>query len=379
VSEMSLSDVVPGSRSRPPQNTRRSSNRARERRKRRKRRKSWLVLLVSVVVVGGAVAAAWVGLRPMISSWNEPDDWTGSGTGRVIVRVQPGDTGVLIGRELVARGVVKTSKAFVGVTQADPRSAGIQPGTYTLRSRMSAAAALAALLDPASRVLRGIQVTEGQRAEQVYAAMVKQLGFTRSQVLAAARDDDGIGLPAAARGNPEGFLFPATYEFGPDDTPTDVLAAMVRHSLQELDDAGVSARYRRAVVIKASIVQAEAGKVADMGKVARVLDNRLAARHKLELDSTVSYATGRFGVTTTPRERASASRYNTYRYLGLPAGPIGNPGRDAIAAAVHPARGKWFYFVTVNPDTGETRFAVTAAEHSRYAKQFQAWLRSHPG
>jgi UPF0755 protein len=314
---MSLHDVLPGSepgagRGRPP--SRRSSARATERRKRRKRRRSWLALLLTVVVVGGGVSVAWLGLRPLLSSLNEPDDWTGPGTGSVSVRIQPGDTGVRIGRQLVAQGVVKTSKAYVAAARAEPRSNGIQPGTYRLRTRMSSAAALAALLDPASRVTRSIRITEGERAAQIYAQLEKDLGFTRAEVQAAARDVNAIGLPAAARGNPEGFLFPATYDFEPDDTPTDVLAAMVQRTVTALQQSGAPESGWRTVVTKASIIQAEAARVADMGKVSRVLSNRLAAKRLLQLDSTVSYATNRFGVTTTDRERRSRSRYNTYLY-----------------------------------------------------------------
>ena len=382
MSEMSLHDVLPGSpsgdrRGGPP--SRRSGVRASERRRRRRRRKSWLALLLTVVVVGGGIAFAWAGLRPMLAALNEPDDWAGAGTGSVSVRIQPGDTGARIGRQLVAQGVVKTSKAYVAAAEAEPRSNGIQPGTYRLRSRMSSAAALAALLDPASRVTRSIRITEGERAAQIYARMVSDLGFSRSVVLAAARDANAIGLPAAARGNPEGFLFPATYEFQPEDTPTDVLAAMVERSVAALEDSGTDRSSWRNVIIKASIVQAEARSQSDMGKVSRVLSNRLAAKYPLQLDSTVSYATGRFGVTTTAAERKSRSRYNTYLYPGLPLGPIGNPGADAIDAAVHPTPGKWFFFVTVNPQTGLTRFAVTEADHQRFVREFQAWLRAHPG
>ena len=115
-----------------------------------------------------------------------------------------------------------------------------------------------------------------------------------------------------------------------------------------------------------------------MGKVARVLDNRLKKKLPLQLDSTVSYAVQRFGVTTTPAERASKSRFNTYRYTGLPVGPISNPGEDALRAVLHPSKGPWLFFVTVNPSTGETKFATTAAGHNRQKLEFQAWLRAHP-
>jgi UPF0755 protein len=99
---------------------------------------------------------------------------------------------------------------------------------------------------------------------------------------------------------------------------------------------------------------------------------------KLQLDSTVSYATGKFNVTTTSADRQTNSPYNTYRYAGLPAGPISNPGEAALKAAVNPTPGQWLFFVTTNPETGETKFATTLAQHDQYVQEFQAWLRAHP-
>jgi len=141
---------------------------------------------------------------------------------------------------------------------------------------------------------------------------------------------------------------------------------------------GISSSQLKTVVIKASIIQAEVGDEKYMGKVSRVLDNRLAINMPLGLDTTVSYATQRFGVTTTRADRLSTSRYNTYKYPGLPIGPISNPGEAALKAALSPTPGKWLYFVTVNPSTGETKFAVDKAGHDANVVEFRHWLKAHP-
>ena len=125
--------------------------------------------------------------------------------------------------------------------------------------------------------------------------------------------------------------------------------------------------------------EAEARTLADREKVARVLLNRIADRDYLQLDSTVSYAAQRRSVTTTDAERASTSPYNTYTHRGMPPGPIANPGLVSIQAALTPATGTWRYFVAVNPETGETKFANTFAEHEKNVALFQAWCRAHPG
>jgi UPF0755 protein len=150
-----------------------------------------------------------------------------------------------------------------------------------------------------------------------------------------------------------------------------------------LDELGVTPAEAQRVLTVGSIAEVEASSAADYAKVARVIDNRLANKlgngGKLQLDSTVSYAVGKRTITTTAAERAVDSPYNTYRYAGLPAGPISNPGKAANQGALDPTPGPWLYFVTVNPSTGETKFAVTGAEHNQYVQQFRAWCQDHPG
>jgi UPF0755 protein len=265
----------------------------------------------------------------------------------------------------------------VEATQADAaRAGGIQPGVYKVRKQMSATAALGLLVDPANRIKLKVTVPEGKRVPETLDILAKGLGLPRADFDAALRDPAGIGLTeTSSKGDAEGFLFPLTYQFDPDVTAPEVLRAMVKKSASALRDANVPEDTWREVVIKASIVQKEAGSSADMPKVARVLENRLATPpHRLELDSTVSFGTGRFAITTTDAERKTPGPYNTYLSPGLPAGPIASPGAEAIGAVMNPEPGPWMYFVTVDPTTGETRFAVTYEEHLKNTKLFQQWL-----
>ena len=103
----------------------------------------------------------------------------------------------------------------------------------------------------------------------------------------------------------------------------------------------------------------------DFARGARVFYNRLEEGMPLQMDSTVHYISGRSGdVFTTPEERDSDSPYNTYKFPGLPPGPIGSPGEAAIEAALNPEAGDWVYFVA-DPDTGDTTFSVTYSEHQQ--------------
>lgn len=376
MSEMSLSDVV--LKQREPERSGRSARRRQERRQKRRRRRALLAVVLSVVIVTGAVGIAWVGLSPLIDRLTEPDDYTGNGSGDVQVRIAPGSSGAAIGRVLEDADVVKTQKAFVDQARGNARAAAIQPGTYTLRKQMSAAAALGLLLDPAARIKFSVTIPEGKRLAQTLDILSKQLDLPRADLDQAIKNPESLGLSAAlAKTGVEGYLYPSTYDFEPGVTAAEVLTRMIAECEKALRAADVPEARWREVIVESSLVQSEAGREGDMPKVARVIENRLEVGQLLQLDSTVNYATNRFDVTTTPAQRQSTSRYNTYKYPGLPAGPISSPGIEAIRAVMNPEPGNWRYFVTVNPDTGETLFADTEAQHLKNVEKFRAWLRAN--
>ncbi|MEU5179712.1 endolytic transglycosylase MltG [Streptomyces longwoodensis] len=216
-------------------------------------------------------------------------------------------------------------------------------------------------------------IPEGWRAVQVYDAVDKALhlapGTTRRSLPQA-----GLKLPNDAGGNPEGYLFPATYPLDGRTTPQSLLSAMVDTANRRFHGAPVAAGARRTAlnvyqaVTVASIVQAEAGTTDEMGKVARVVFNRLARGMPLQMDSTLNYALGRSTLRTSEKDTRLDSPYNSYRRMGLPPTPIDNPGEQAMRAALDPPAGNWLYFVTVKP--GDTRFTADLKEHERNVAEF---------
>ncbi|MDT9684412.1 endolytic transglycosylase MltG [Streptomyces sp. TRM76323] len=220
---------------------------------------------------------------------------------------------------------------------------------------------------------RTLLIPEGWRAGQVYEAVDEALrvppGTTRAEAATA-----GLGLPAAARGNPEGFLFPATYPFDGTTTPRSLLRYMITTAGERFGKAKVTQGARRngislyETVTIASIVQAEADTEDDMGKVARVIHNRLARGMPLQMDSTLNYALDRSTLDTSHADTRIESPYNTYATAGLPPTPIGNPGEQAVRAAIDPPPGDWLYFVTVKP--GDTRFTADYDEQLANVEEF---------
>jgi uncharacterized YceG family protein len=347
---------------------------------RARRRRRPLAVLISLLVLGGLVVGIVLGGQKLITMLDPSSrDFTGQGTGTVQIRVQNGDTLSDIARTLVDAGVIASVGPFVDAAEKNPDATGIQPGVYGLRQQMSGRSALDLLLDPVGRLVSRVTLREGLTVQQTLTELAQDTGRPIEEVQAAAADPAALGLPPYANGALEGFLFPATYDFAPDDTPADMLRAMITRAQQALDQLQIPVEQRLTVLTKASIVQAEAGSVEDMGKVARVLENRLADGMPLQLDTTVNYANNKAGLTTTPEDRENPSPYNTYKHPGLPPGAISNPGEEALQAVLAPTPGDWRFFVVVDPHSGETRFAVTAEEHQQNVLLFRQWLRENPG
>jgi UPF0755 protein len=374
MTEVSLSDVVPGA----PQGSRRRSQRAAEKRRKRRRRRTWVTVLIMVVVLGAAGAGAWLGLRPILASFNTPDDYTGSGTEPVTVRIPPGATGSKIALILVDAGVVKTAKAYLDAADDTRGSGGIQPGTYGLKKQMPAQAALQVLIDPASRHVKKVTIPEGSRAAVILAKITKDIGIPKADLDAAAKNTAALGLPPGVA-SLEGYLFPATYEVEPGTTAEDLLRDMVAETEDTLGELNVAPKDQHRVLTLASLVQAEGRHTEDMGKIARVIVTRLSKGINLQLDTTIHYATGKFTVQTTLADLAVKSPYNTYTHKGLPPGPIGSAGLDALKATIHPTEGPWLYFVATNPSTGETKFAETEGEFAVLKAEYEKWQKAHPG
>ncbi|MFB7593353.1 endolytic transglycosylase MltG [Streptomyces sp. NPDC056160] len=226
---------------------------------------------------------------------------------------------------------------------------------------------------------RTLVIPEGWRAAQVYAAVDKALALPPGSTKQTAAEA-GLKLPDAAEGNPEGYLFPATYPVDGRTTPRSLLSAMVTTAGRKFSAAPAAAgaprsslTFYQAVTI-ASIVQAESATRADMGKVARVVFNRLELGMPLQMDSTLNYGLGRTTARTTAEDTRITSPYNSYRRMGLPPTPIDNPGEDALRAVYDPIPGDWVYFVTVKP--GDTRFTSDYAQHQRDVEEFEDLRRS---
>jgi UPF0755 protein len=344
-------------------------------------------LIAFAVLVGGAAFGVVMGLDFLDSRLSSAEDYNGPGYGRVLFEVQEGDSAADMGRALKEQGVIASVEAFTDAASAEPASRGIQVGFYQLKKEMRAEDALTVLIDPVNLIRNSVTIPEGLRVEEVVDILTKKTDFKRREFEQVLDNPAAIGLPDYAEGNAEGYLFPATYDLGPKDTPESILTAMVDRWRQAADDVDLEGAAEELgyspheLMTVASLIQAEA-RGEYMPKVARVLYNRLETDGPptyglLQLDATVNYALDRQrSARTTEEDRQTESPYNTYLNTGLPPGPIESPGEEAMEAATAPADGPWFYYVTVNLRTGETKFAETLEEHNQNVEELNEYCRT---
>jgi UPF0755 protein len=324
-----------------------------------------IVLLVIVVAAGGGLLYIYQARHA---------NYSGPGTGEVTVVVKPGNTATSLAPEFRKLGIIKATEPFIDAAKASPRAADLTPGTYKLHHHMNAALAWALLVSGKSVVQTTASIPDGERATEIIAQLAKASGKPLSQFKAALADTKALGLPSFANGSPEGYLFPDTYPFQPGTTPLKMVQTMVQHFNQEATALDLAAKAKQAqftegqIITEASILEAEVGP-ADYAKVARVIDNRLNARMPLQVDSTVLYALKITGFSLTEKQLHFKSPYNTFLHTGLPPGPIDSPGAKAIYAALHPAKGNWTYFVTIDPKTGRTGFTNSYSQFLIWSKE----------
>jgi UPF0755 protein len=358
-----------------------------------KRRRGSLGCVVVIVVMALVVAGLYFGLTKGVDwakdYFSDAEDYPGPGKGSVLIEVVPGDNATDIAHTLEEADVVASAEAFVDAANSRAEEAGrIQAGFYELKKQMKAEDALSILVDPSNVSTNTIAIPEGFRVVDIVDRLVEKTDFKRARFEKALADPDALGLPAYAKGNPEGYLFPATYAFAPNATPATMLKAMVDRWRQAADEAGLEEAAEKLgytaeeLMTVASLVEAE-GRGADMPKIARVIYNRLenpgtaGTIGRLQIDASVNYGLNqKLGVTLTQEQRDFDTPYNTYLRTGLPPTPIEAPGDAAIAAAAHPADGDWYYYVTVNLRTGETKFAETYDEFLSYKNEYTEYCQT---
>ena len=366
----------------------------------KRRQRGLAVLIASLLLI--IFTIIYVASQRVFPTGNSTD-YEGTGNGVVqMVEIKEGSTVSELGPELVNRGIVKSNSAFQTAANSSTKASAIEPGFYRLQGEMSAAAAIAALVNPANKVealdivggatLMDINVVGGQTRNGIYSQISKVTCYEGSrncinaqdlQNIAATTDPAELGVPdwaldavRAHNGDPrrlEGLIVPGQYMVNPDHDARAVLTDLITKSATAYNNTGIVERAQGVglspyqLITAASLVEREAP-AGEFDKVARVILNRLKAPMKLEFDSTVNYGLTSQEVATTDEDRKRVTPWNTYAKEGLPDTPIASPSIQAIEAVENPAQGNWLFFVTIDKK-GTTVFNDTYEAHLRDTQQ----------
>ena len=317
------------------------------------------IFLLSVIKSGPGAAADF-------DCSSDPGQRTAS------IDVATGETGLQIARELFEKDVTASSEIFFRLAVADPKAALIAPGVHIIDTQICAQNALDQLLD-SKRIAGLMAVSEGAWISEIK-KLFSKAGYPQEEVKAA--------FASAVVPKPftelEGLLFPAQYSFAQGTKADVALKEMIERGFAEVVKVGFlsdqSTYSPQQLLTIASIIQAEGGD-GDFTKVSRVIYNRLKIGMPLQMDSTVHFVMeSRGNIFLSTKSTLINSPYNTYRKYGLPPGPIGNPGRNAMKAALAPAAGDWLYFITVAPQ--DTRFTSSLDEFNTWKVLYKKNLRA---
>jgi UPF0755 protein len=311
-----------------------------------------LIKLILVVVVAAGGWVAWQVYVPVTPAANTS------------LLLHSGYSTRRIAVELEKAGVIRSETAFLLWHALHPKLS-LKAGEYLFERAAS-------LPQVHERIARGdiyfhtVTIPEGYTMFDIAKAMEEAgLGSAADFLRIAETQTQMISDLAPEAKSLEGYLFPNTYEFTRTETLEEMAAAMVHQFRQVAQQIGLNADVPR-IVTMASIVEKETAAPEERPRVASVYYNRLAQRMALDADPSVIYAellTGTYQGSLHHADLAVNSPYNTYRFPGLPPGPIGNPGKSALEAALHPDSTKFLYFVS--DGNGHHRFARSLEEHNR--------------
>lgn len=329
---------------------------------RRRRRGLWLFLGATLALAAGSVATV---LFLGILGQEDPE----VGTDPVEFTIPSGASFRAISDTLRERGLIRSASAFTIFARLTGADTEVRSGPYALRPGTSWGQILRHLTE--GRVLtESLVIPEGFRLAQMAPRIAEITQLSPDSVLQTLTEDTmakAWGVPGPGL---EGYLFPDTYRLARGAPLAEVLEAMVQRYKAFWTPERVSRRTalelsERELVTLASIIQAEARLIGEMPTISSVYHNRLGRGQLLQADPTVLYALGgyRERLLFAAMDSVADHPYNTYTHPGLPPGPIGSPGQEALEAALYPADTGFFYFVA-RPD-GTHVFSETLAEHNR--------------
>jgi len=289
-----------------------------------------------------------------------------------VFEVKSGMTLKQVSQELFRQNLIRSANAFQAIALIQDKEKLIKVGEYYISPSMLPAEILQRITS-GKTVLHSITIPEGYRITEIANLLEEKDLADKNIFLQQAKNVELLeGIPTSSL---EGYLFPDTYHFGKRTTEAAIINKMVetfkeralkQEFLKRAEDLGFS--YHEIITL-ASLIEKETGKDSERKQISSVFHNRLKKNMLLQTDPTVIYAIDIFDGNIRKRDLNIDSPYNTYRYKGLPPGPIANPGLKSIIAALYPATTSNLYFVS--KQDGSHKFSATLNEHNRAVQKYQ--------
>ena len=291
-----------------------------------------------------------------------------------VIAVSRGESFAEVVDSLERAGIIRSRTLFVAAGRILGWTKKMQIGKYRFKRGVSNKRILEDIRHGRSTELVIVTVREGLKASRQARLLEKSLGIDSARFMSLVDDSSFARVLGVEGVSLEGYLMPNTYMFYWQTDEQDIIKEMVDVFWRVFSDTLKARMESRGMTLQeiltvASIVEAETAVDSERALVAGVYYNRLQKKMRLEADPTVQYVLEDGPRRLRYSDLARNSPYNTYRHYGLPPGPVNNPGRGSILAALYPARHKYLYFVA-NGQGGHT-FSKTYAEHRRAVQQYR--------
>lgn len=338
--------------------------------------KIFITLIICLVVIAVGLGS-WLG-ADLYGFAHRP---AGTAGAPVIFSITPGESLNNICARLHAQGLISDTRRFMFLARLKKDDKRLKAGEYELSAEQTPLELLDTLVS-GDVYLHTLTIPEGYTLKQI-GAEIDRLALTDAdQFLTLATDPKVVAAFGLKGRTLEGYLFPDTYHF-PIGLPARTLIVRM---VERFRDQYPKEWHQRAadlnmsqldVVTLASIIEKETGDPSERPLISSVFHNRLKKRMRLETDPTVIYGIENFNGNLTRKDLRTPTPYNTYIIRGLPPGPIANPGREAIKAALYPARSDYLYFVAKKDGTHQ--FSTNIKDHNAAVRKYQLRRRKRSG
>ncbi|MFH0924721.1 MAG: endolytic transglycosylase MltG [bacterium] len=320
-------------------------------------------LILSIIIVASTASYLYIALYSPPSKNPE----------KKIIEIKLGMKISEIGQVLEENLIIRNRSYFVWLVKFKKVTNRLKAGEYEFRTNMNLVEVLDVILagKPISHI---ITIPEGFNIYQIADLFDKEGLVKKEEFIHLALDKEFVQKQNVKAKSLEGYLFPDTYNFPKLISPNKIISKMTTR-FNSIMNPSFKERAKELsltiheVIILASIIEKETGNKNERELISAVYHNRLKKKMRLQCDPTVIYGLKFFDGNLTKKHLKTYTPYNTYRKNGLPVGPIANPGRDSIKAALYPADVDYLYFVSKNDGTHQ--FSTTLEEHNRAVRKYQ--------